>query len=93
MNGLDLCDTLRQITPDLYISFILLTLRSTKAEMLYAFQQGADDFLSKPIAAIELHARVTASVRLLDTQRKLKLKKPTDQSGAAQNPSFECRNG
>ena len=74
MNGLDLCDTLRQITPDLYIYFILLTSRSTKAEMLYAFQQGADDFLSKPIAAIELHARVTAAARLLDTQRKLKLK-------------------
>jgi len=35
--------------------------------MLYAFQQGADDFLSKPIAAIELHARVTAAARLLDT--------------------------
>ena len=74
MNGLDLCDTLRQITPDLYIYFILLTSRSTKAEMLQAFQQGADDFLSKPIAAIELHARVTAAARLLDTQRKLKLK-------------------
>tara|TARA_A200000113_G_scaffold195976_1_gene186760 strand:+ start:76 stop:687 length:612 start_codon:yes stop_codon:yes gene_type:complete len=74
MNGLDLCDTLRQITPDLYIYFILLTSRSTKAEMLHAFQQGADDFLSKPIAAIELHARVTAAARLLDTQRKLKLK-------------------
>ena len=74
MNGLDLCDTLRQITPDLYIYFILLTSRSTKAEMLQAFQQGADDFLSKPIAAIELHARITAAARLLDTQRKLKLK-------------------
>jgi sigma-B regulation protein RsbU (phosphoserine phosphatase) len=74
MNGLDLCDTLRQITPDLYIYFILLTSRSTKAEMLQAFQQGADDFLSKPIAAVELHARITAAARLLDTQRKLKLK-------------------
>ena len=74
MNRLDLCDTLRQITPDLYIYFVLLTSRSTKAEMLHAFQQGADDFLSKPIAAIELHARVTAAARLLDTQRKLKLK-------------------
>ena len=42
--------------------------------MLQAFQQGADDFLSKPIAAIELHARITAAARLLDTQRKLKLK-------------------
>lgn len=74
MNGLDLCDTLRQITPDLYIYFILLTSRSTKAEMLQAFQQGTDDFLSKPIAAVELHARITAAARLLDTQRKLKLK-------------------
>ena len=74
MNGLDLCDTLRQITPDLYIYFILLTSRSTKAEMLQAFQQGADDFLSKRIAAVELHARITAAARLLDTQRKLKLK-------------------
>ena len=42
--------------------------------MLQAFQQGADDFLSKPIAAVELHARITAAARLLDTQRKLKLK-------------------
>ena len=74
MNGLDLCYTLRQITPDRYIYFILLTSRSTKAEMLHAFQHGADDFLSKPIAAIELHARVTAAARLLDTQRKLKVK-------------------
>ena len=74
MNGLDLCYTLRQITPDRYIYFILLTSRSTKAEILHAFQHGADDFLSKPIAAIELHARVTAAARLLDTQRKLKVK-------------------
>ena len=74
MNGLDLCYTLRQITPDRYIYFILLTSRSTKAEMLHAFQHDTDDFLNEPIAAIELHARVTAAARLLDTQRKLKVK-------------------
>ena len=31
MNGLDLCDTLRQITPNRYIYFILLISHSTKA--------------------------------------------------------------
>lgn len=74
MNGLDLCYTLRKITPDRYIYFILLTSRSTKAEMLHTFQHDTDDFLSKPIAAIELHARGTAAARLLDTQRKFKVK-------------------
>ena len=73
MDGLDLCYTLGQITPDRYIYFIFLT-SGTTTEMLHAFQHGADDFLSKPIVAIKLHARLTAAARLLDTQRKLKVK-------------------
>lgn len=71
MNGLEFCDTFRNLPGDNYGYFILLTSKSEKDEVAQGLQAGADDFLSKPVNAHELRARISAGERILDMQREL----------------------
>lgn len=71
MNGLEFCDTFRNLPGDHYGYFILLTSKSEKGEVAQGLQAGADDFLSKPVNAHELRARISAGERILDMQREL----------------------
>jgi DNA-binding response OmpR family regulator len=62
MDGITLCKRLRQ---DAQIStpIIMLTARDSVDDKLTGFQAGADDYLVKPFALPELHARVEAVLR------------------------------
>ncbi|MDG1471325.1 MAG: SpoIIE family protein phosphatase [Ascidiaceihabitans sp.] len=71
MNGLEFCDAFRNLPGDHYGYFILLTSKSEKDEVAQGLQAGADDFLSKPVNAHELRARISAGERILDMQREL----------------------
>ncbi len=71
MSGLELCQAYRRLDIADYGYFILLTSRSGKDEIAHGLDAGADDFLSKPVAASELRARIRAGARLLKTQRQL----------------------
>jgi sigma-B regulation protein RsbU (phosphoserine phosphatase) len=71
MNGLEFCDAFRNLPGDHYGYFILLTSKSEKGEVAQGLQAGADDFLSKPVNAHELRARISAGERILDMQREL----------------------
>lgn len=71
LDGLELCRALRRELPEPYIYFILLTSKSETTELSRGLESGADDFLTKPVAADELRARITAGLRLLDMQRQL----------------------
>jgi sigma-B regulation protein RsbU (phosphoserine phosphatase) len=71
MNGLEFCDAFRNLPGDHYGYFILLTSKSEKGEVAQGLQAGADDFLSKPVNANELRARISAGERILDMQREL----------------------
>lgn len=71
MDGLEFCTALRQLKWDHYIYFILLTSKSDRHDVAHGLDHGADEFLSKPVDAIELHARLKAGLRLLDMENQL----------------------
>lgn len=71
MNGLDLCRQFRRLERNSYGYFILLTSKSEKNEIAEGLDAGADDFLTKPVGANELRARINAGERVVSMQREL----------------------
>lgn len=71
MNGLEFCIAFRELAQDNYGYFILLTSKSEKDEVAHGLDVGADDFLTKPVNASELRARIRAGERLQKMQREL----------------------
>ena len=71
MNGLELCRAFRELSGERYGYFILLTSKSEKDEVAHGLDMGADDFLTKPVSALELRARIQAGERILKMEREL----------------------
>lgn len=71
MSGIELCKAFRALDRDQYGYFILLTSKSERTDVQIAFEAGADDFLSKPIDAHELGARLNAGDRIIRMERDL----------------------
>jgi sigma-B regulation protein RsbU (phosphoserine phosphatase) len=71
MDGLELCRKFRGLNADRYGYFILLTSKSEKGEIAQGLDAGADDFLTKPVNAHELRARINAGERLVSMEREL----------------------
>lgn len=74
MSGLEFCVKFRELGKNRYSYFILLTSKSAKDEVAQGLEMGADDFLTKPLNASELHARIIAAGRILTMQRELEEK-------------------
>lgn len=60
-SGLELCRQLRQAKND--IPIIMLTAKSTSADIVRGLNAGADDYLGKPFELMELLARVESLLR------------------------------
>lgn len=71
MDGLELCRRFRELELSGYGYFILLTSKSEKGEVAEGLGAGADDFLTKPVNANELRARITAGERIVYIEREL----------------------
>lgn len=71
MDGLEFCKKFRAMERESYGYFILLTSKSEKGAVARGLDNGADDFLSKPVHADELRARITAGERIIRMQRQL----------------------
>ncbi len=71
MNGLELCRAFRSAQTDGYGYFILLTSKSEKGDVAEGLDAGADDFLTKPVNAHELRARINAGERVVFMERQL----------------------
>ena len=74
MDGLEFCRQFRAMRRDSYGYFILLTSKGEKDEIAQGLDAGADDFLTKPVNAAELRARITAGGRILKMERELSQK-------------------
>lgn len=71
MSGIEFCRHFRQMARDSYGYFILLTSKAEKEDVTRGFDAGADDFLTKPVHATELRARIRAAERVLQMEREL----------------------
>ena len=67
MDGLTACGKIREFSN---VPIILLTAKTTDMDKLMGFDQGADDYLTKPFNILELKARIRALLRRSGKQEK-----------------------
>ena len=71
MNGIEFCQAFWDMPRDNYGYFILLTSKAEKLDVVRGLEIGADDFLTKPVNASELHARIKAGRRIIEMHQVL----------------------
>jgi sigma-B regulation protein RsbU (phosphoserine phosphatase) len=71
MSGLEFCKAFRELPREAYGYFVMLTSKSEKTEIADGLEHGADDFVSKPVNADELRARLRSGTRILGMQDEL----------------------
>lgn len=64
MDGFAVCRRMRELAADRVFPIVMLTSLDGHAERVAGLEAGADDFLSKPVNAPELFARVTSLLRI-----------------------------
>jgi len=74
MDGLQLCEKIREGDFPVYIYIILLTAKKDKADLIKGMEAGADDFIVKPFNKGELKVRIKAGERILRLEHELELR-------------------
>ena|SRR5438132_1384988 len=72
IDGPELCRRLRAPGRKVYTYVILVTTLSGKSKYLEGIDAGADDFLTKPVDADELAARLKVGERIVALQKELR---------------------
>ena len=70
MDGLELCQRIRNEAFDAYVYVILLTSQDTTSDLVQGLSAGADDFITKPFDPVELRVRVQAGERILSLETR-----------------------
>jgi diguanylate cyclase (GGDEF)-like protein len=63
-DGVQTCQRIKAMEQWHHVPIIMVTAISTKENLSYCLQTGADDFISKPLNALELRARVGSMLRI-----------------------------
>jgi CheY-like chemotaxis protein len=71
MDGLTICQRLRENAAKRSTYIILLTARGEKKDIVAGLDSGADDYITKPFDRDELQARVNVGLRMLGLQQRL----------------------
>jgi phosphoserine phosphatase RsbU/P len=71
LSGIDICQQVRKIQTNEPPYLIILTARDTHEDILVALNAGADEFLSKPVAPLELRARIDVGRRMINLRSSL----------------------
>lgn len=78
IDGIEVCRQIKAISKWKAVPIIMVTALNSKSDLAYCLSAGADDFISKPVNAIELRARVQSMLRIKnqydDLQNLLKLR-------------------
>ncbi len=72
MDGIELCQEIRQTNFPGYVYFILITSRDSKEDLILGLEAGADDYLIKPFDRSELRARLMVAERIIKLEQSLK---------------------
>jgi two-component system alkaline phosphatase synthesis response regulator PhoP len=73
MDGLLVCQALRQEPATSAVPIIMLTARGEEADRIRGLELGADDYVVKPFSPKELVARVTALLRRVERPKSAEL--------------------
>jgi signal transduction histidine kinase/ligand-binding sensor domain-containing protein len=71
MSGYEVCQKIRERYSINELPIIFITAKNQEADIVAAFNEGGNDFLSKPVSKGELLARVKTHLQLLETQSQL----------------------
>jgi DNA-binding response OmpR family regulator len=71
IDGVELCALIRDNPGPCYTYVILLSVLSDRGHFLKGMQAGADDYMTKPLDAEELQARLAAAERVTTLHRRL----------------------
>jgi DNA-binding response OmpR family regulator len=71
MTGIEVCRELRAHRRTAGIYVILLTARNSPADIVAGLRTGADDYVTKPVQAEELRARVQLGCRIIELRGAL----------------------
>jgi DNA-binding response OmpR family regulator len=72
LSGIDLCRQIRRAEPDARPYLIFVTANTSHDDIATGLDAGADGYMTKPISAIELQARVRAGLRTIAVQSALR---------------------
>lgn len=89
MNGLEVCQRVRQANSSSPSYIIILTGRSDAADIVRGLDAGANDYVSKPFNNDELHARIRTGKRMVDLQNELLAAK----NALAHTATHDCLTG
>ncbi|MCI5141587.1 MAG: response regulator [Candidatus Electrothrix sp. ATG1] len=71
LDGVEICSRLHEQPNEQLTYTILLTCKTDKEDAIHALNQGAHDFLSKPVHVGELQSRIKVGKRLVETNDRL----------------------
>jgi sigma-B regulation protein RsbU (phosphoserine phosphatase) len=71
MDGLEVCQRLRQKPDSRTPYIILLTAKADKEDVVAGLEAGANDYITKPFDPQELHARLRTGARIVELQMHL----------------------
>lgn len=78
IDGIEVCRQIKAMSKWQNVPIVMVTALNTKSDIANCLNAGADDFISKPVNALELRARVTSMLRIKhhydDLQTLLKLR-------------------
>lgn len=74
MDGLALCDQVRQLDLKHYIYIILVSAKNKRSDVVRGLEGGVDDYLTKPLNLDELKARLEIGARIIKLERELNQK-------------------
>jgi DNA-binding response OmpR family regulator len=66
LDGVEVCRQLRRTQPGCVL--VMLTARSAERDVVVGLNAGADDYLVKPVALAEFHARIRAHLRRIGAE-------------------------
>src|SRR5215470_2157837 len=79
VDGIQVCQALRQSSLEPYVYIILLTGRNGTDDSIAGWEAGVDDYITKPFDAHELHARLRAAERIVKLHDELIVARETQR--------------